>query len=430
MKRAILARLILIVCLFICLGSYFRRALNVLEEGFFVVSLQGVKAASYKNHGRLDVFKTHVSAVCGKSALIVSTATGYVDKRRGFGLTRAFVDILDISIEQGLEKIYIFEDDVRLMNTLFCDRGLRQVLWAEAPRDTFVIIFAGHNTRKTSVVESRNFLFEAIDRHYGSYAWAINRPSFEILRRYWKSLLQDELLEALSPDVDLSGGHFHNMTTYLLRTPQLFFHPAGYSNTWSKQRDPVQDIELPSLVVLCQSRSEIEDILRLASWRKILAEIIVVVERMNWDEMVLKNTTVSIRLMHADDALPNALWSAAARAASSVVAIVLRPERISIVAFEQLHGEYLQRPDRVAFLESHYGEDDKPLVRKHSTCQKCSRLQTSGALMAQRRYFAAYTSHAKNMHTAALDFAYAEKLLLAISDSAQFHADKLPTTLH
>ena len=115
--------------------------------------------------------------------------------------------------------------------------------------------------------------------------------------RYWKSLLQDERLKALNPDVDLSGGHFHNMTTYLLRTPQLFFHPAGYSNTWSKQRGPVQDIELPSLVVLCQSRSEIEDMLRLASWRKILAEIIVAVERMNYDEKGLKNTTVSIRLI-------------------------------------------------------------------------------------------------------------------------------------
>ena len=128
-----------------------------------------MKAASYKNQGRLDVFRTNFSAVCGKSTLILSTAKGYVDKRRGFGLTRAFVDVLDISIEQGLEKIYIFEDDVRLMNTLFCDRSLRQALWVEAPRDTFVIIFAGHNTRKTSVVESRNFLFEAIDRHYGSY---------------------------------------------------------------------------------------------------------------------------------------------------------------------------------------------------------------------------------------------------------------------
>lgn len=431
-KRALLARRKLILCLSICLGSYFtkerlgrRDVLNVLDEGFFVISLQDVQGASHKNQGRLDLFKRDVNTVCGKSALTFSTAKGYVDRRRGFGLTRAFVDVLDISIEQGLEKIYIFEDDVRLMNTLFCDRGFRQALWAEAPRDTFVIIFAGHNTRKTSVVESRNFLFEAIDRHYGSYAWAISRTNFEILRRYWKSLLQDGSLKELSPDIDLSSGHFHNMTTHLLRTPQLCFHPAGYSNTWSKQRGPVQDIELPSLVVLCQSRSEIEDILRLASWRKILAEIIVVVERMNFDEKDLKNTTVSVRLMNNDNDSPNMLWSTAARATSSVVAIVLRPERISIRAFEQLHGEYLQRPDRIAFLDSHYSEDDKPLARKHSTCQKCSRLQRSGALMTQRRYFAAYTSRSKNMHRAARDFVYTEKVLLAMSDSAQFHADKV-----
>ena len=33
-KRVILARLMLILCLFVCLGSYSRKALNVVEEGF------------------------------------------------------------------------------------------------------------------------------------------------------------------------------------------------------------------------------------------------------------------------------------------------------------------------------------------------------------------------------------------------------------
>lgn len=48
----------------------------------------------------------------------------------------------------------------------------------------------------------------------------------------------------------------------LLRFPPVFHHPSGYSNTWQKQREDVEDRQKLSLFVALKSTSEMTHVLR------------------------------------------------------------------------------------------------------------------------------------------------------------------------
>lgn len=212
-----------------------------------MVTLQDAPGAAEHNQGRLNRFQEAVRNMCGANTPRWTVMLGQVDERRGFGLTKSFVEILKRSVQEQSDVIYIFEDDARLLNPMLCTCEFRSTLWKEIPEDNFALVFAGHHERVKSTVQTSTFVFYELQQHFGSYAWAIRKKNFVKLIEYWGDQLHHSK-RPLSPDIDLtraSGGS----STYLLRVPQLATHPSSYSNTWSKVRGQVADTERLSAVV-------------------------------------------------------------------------------------------------------------------------------------------------------------------------------------
>ena len=253
-----------------------------IREAFFVVTLQGVKGAKVHNAKRLDSFLAHFEDLCGENAIELAPVRGTLDERRGFGLTLAFVAALEHALSINAEFVYVFEDDVRLTNPLFCDAAFREAIWNEVPSDEFAVILAAHHTQEGGLIETSNFGYVELQRHWGSYAWAVRNGNIKSLLDYWKITLHERRMTSLSPDLDLSSRMFQSKYSLLLRSPALFTHPSGFSNTWNKERVAVDDIEKPSLLLSHCSVNDVEAIKRYMSWSDIFHMVVVVHAQDAW----------------------------------------------------------------------------------------------------------------------------------------------------
>ena len=336
------------------LNHKFEQRSSAWREGFYVVTLENVTNSEIPNSGRLHSFKRHVGDLCGTSGPPWTVIHGHINPRRGAGLTQAFVEILQHANHERLDKIFIFEDDARFLNSLFCDIDFRQFLAMEEPDDAFVTVFAAHNAKKSRTVETNNFVFEGVYRSFGSYAWSITRQNFMILASYWGALLDNGSNDQLSPDMDLSRAH-SNSTTYILRMPQLVTHPAGYSNTWSKVRPQVDDIEKVSLVLDRKSSSNLHNITRYMAWTRTLKEIIVPEELK--EHLIQEKENHALELKSFNDTV----WEAALRASSNIV-VVLRE------SIFDTHSELLEL--RSSFLRTPYN-----ILTKIGSCASMHELQ-------------------------------------------------------
>lgn len=239
---------------FLFLKQHRKVELPIGNEAFYVISLDGVPESSQNNIGRFEAYEDRARRTCGEH-LKWTRQPGYLSNRRGAGLTKSFVDVLQHAYANDIDFAYIFEDDAVMLNPLFCSSRFRHQMWLQAPQH-LVLILAGHSVEASKhAMETKHFAFRNITKHYGSYAWCIRRENFELLRELWSIHLRSDV-EAFSPDVDLSRNfrELHQTTeSYLLQFPQLFHHPAGFSNTWLKQRTEVLDKQRLSLFVKLNS---------------------------------------------------------------------------------------------------------------------------------------------------------------------------------
>mmetsp|Transcript_27031 Transcript_27031/g.39553 ORF Transcript_27031/g.39553 Transcript_27031/m.39553 type:complete len:166 (-) Transcript_27031:1922-2419(-) len=97
-------------------------------DGIFVISLQGTPNADPHNEGRLDDFKKAWRKSCGSDPEI-NVCPGVMDDRRGYGLTRSWLNCLQMAKNMNLEVTMVFEDDARLFDNVsslnFCDAEKR-----------------------------------------------------------------------------------------------------------------------------------------------------------------------------------------------------------------------------------------------------------------------------------------------------------------
>lgn len=203
----------------------------------YVVTLQGVQDADTHNEGRLDSFLKYMQNTCGD--IDFTPIKGHTDKRRGFGVTQAFVDVLKDALQNDVDVAFVFEDDVQLVNNTFCDERERANLWARAPDDAFVIAIGGHSLDYNGVnIDS----YHGLKAQYGAYSWSIHRTRMQQLL----DMFEDELnstVNMISPDITICKAP----TTYV-HEPLWVWHPDGYSNTWHKRRAAIQLEPIPSIV--------------------------------------------------------------------------------------------------------------------------------------------------------------------------------------
>mmetsp|Transcript_17080 Transcript_17080/g.28973 ORF Transcript_17080/g.28973 Transcript_17080/m.28973 type:complete len:350 (+) Transcript_17080:45-1094(+) len=115
----------------------------------FVVSLQGTPGAHESNNGRLDLFKEKWQIACGSSSAStnIEHCPALFDKRRGYGLTQAWIFCLWRARQLDEGAAIFLEDDARLFENStqeFCDINKRGELLSKLPSDTFVAFLGCH----------------------------------------------------------------------------------------------------------------------------------------------------------------------------------------------------------------------------------------------------------------------------------------------
>ena len=112
----------------------------------YVISLQGVPGADAGNEGRFDKFVAHWKHECGES-IQIQLCPGILDPRRGYGLTRTYVQCISKAIADRVVAATFLEDDARLFPNVkkFCSHGANGNMFEkQMPRDAFILMLGGH----------------------------------------------------------------------------------------------------------------------------------------------------------------------------------------------------------------------------------------------------------------------------------------------
>lgn len=326
-------------------GLHYFTNVSQRPEGFYVVSLENVAGSDRRNSGRLTSFLERSQKMCGAASPEWIVIDGQLSKRRGAGLTSAFITILQHALQHAFSTAYIFEDDALMLNPLLCSARFRRALEREEPPNTFLTVFAGHHVVEQGTTKTESFVFTSIRRNFGSYAWAVRRENYKDLLSYWNSALENST-NPLSPDVDFTRV-VSTKTTRLLRIPQLFTHPSGYSNTWSRLREEVIDKEKISLIIVDTTSSSLLEYSRFATWSDVLEEIIVQAPNKSHaaSYQYRKDAQVPMRVVVRDAQENQSNYFAFIQdASSSVIVVMSSTQHMDLNELHELRASFLHHP--------------------------------------------------------------------------------------
>ena len=205
-------------------------------EGVYVLSLQGVAGADRHNDHRLDTLLDHFRSLSCMDVETVRVCPGVVRTRWGHGATEGYIKCLEKIQADGVKHAYVFEDDIRFVNRFSC-LDMRSKL-RQAPRDTFVLLFGGHQWHYNSKKTRENY--RAVDYAYGAYGWSIRQENVEHLKEGFLRELQADK-DRISPDVVWYDIAKQQSKTIYATRPLLVEHPAAWSNTWHYMRKEVNE---------------------------------------------------------------------------------------------------------------------------------------------------------------------------------------------
>ena len=218
----------------------------------FVISLQGTPGAHESNQGRLDLFKEKWRMACGSDSdsTNIEHCPAAFDKRRGYGLTLAWIMCLWRARQLDEEVAIFLEDDARLFENStqeFCDVDKRGELLSKLPSDTFLAFLGGH----TWSYEDSAVPYRRVRNSYGTYGFLVPRNSIDDFYAALKHGLihgskdrkQNVHHNSLDPEPNFyRAAREHHKKIYAFN-PLVVWHEGGYSNTWGKTRGDITGLE-------------------------------------------------------------------------------------------------------------------------------------------------------------------------------------------
>jgi len=218
----------------------------------FVISLQGTPGAHESNDGRLDLFKEKWRIACGSSSAStnIEHCPAPFDKRRGYGLTQAWIFCLWRARQLDEEAAIFLEDDARLFENRtqeFCDVNKRGELLSKLPSDTFLAFLGGH----TWSYEDSAVPFRRVRNSYGTYGFLVPRNSIDDfhaalthgLLHGSKDRKQNVHHNSLDPEPTFYRAAREYRKKIYAFNPLVIWHEGGYSNTWGKVRGNITGLE-------------------------------------------------------------------------------------------------------------------------------------------------------------------------------------------
>jgi len=210
------------------------------KVSYNVVTLSHVQGAAKENSVRLQEFLDHFEKTCGPD-IQFNVCQGSIDARQGYGITKGFVGCLQHAFDDNADIAYVFEDDARLLSNDFCDVDKRNRIWAQAPKDSYVMLLGGH---KWTAKASGDPSYRHITYSYGAYAFSLRRSEMPDLIEGWTQELRSGK-SRLSPDVTWFGlAEKQEQKLYAVQ-PLMIKHPVGWSNTWKTNRSGFDEPYIP-----------------------------------------------------------------------------------------------------------------------------------------------------------------------------------------
>jgi hypothetical protein len=201
----------------------------------YVVSLSGVSGAHDSNHMRLNNFTHSWREKCGPE-IILKVCPGVISKRRGYGLTKGFVNCFEQAMNDKQDYYVFFEDDARLKTSEFCNASYRDFIWETVDREKVLLILLGGHTVKINPFFNKTGLTTEAMSSYGSYGFMLGHKNLKNLHDHYVENLSAPNQEPLSPDISWYNLARRLKKKILIMSPTIILHIAGYSNTWNKMR--------------------------------------------------------------------------------------------------------------------------------------------------------------------------------------------------
>lgn len=203
------------------------------KQTLYVVTLDGVTGASEGNNGRFSSFQNSWNHECGEE-IVIKRCPANIDSRRGYGLTKTYVECLAVAMADGTEHAVFLEDDARLFpNVLkFCVGANSENIFTSNFRNpTFVLLLGGHSLEPLRGYEVRDINVMPVSFSLGTYAFMVPRSSIQKLMVGYQHDLFSGLTN-LSPDISIhSYAADFNHGVYAT-IPLQCYHHSGISNTW------------------------------------------------------------------------------------------------------------------------------------------------------------------------------------------------------
>ena len=245
---------------------FFAASLPLSKDSIFVVSLQGSPNSDERNQGRLDNFQKAWQKQCGSNNPIeINVCPGVVDERRGYGLTRSWLNCLQKARQWDLDYTIVLEDDARLFDDHretsldFCQPSKRQSkIWAHLPKDTFIAFLGGHSweyvttndeKEQQTAQDHKSNKFLETSFSYGTYGFAVPRQSLDLLLETIQDDLENGFVDEehggirqtdyLSPEKSWYRQARQTGQKMYAIHPLAIWHDGGFSNTWKTDRGSI-----------------------------------------------------------------------------------------------------------------------------------------------------------------------------------------------
>ena len=181
------AMLVFILVWFVCAHYAWKRIMNEKTtklrkrttpskptDAIYVLTLQGVEGADEHNKHRLDEFMDHVNTLDCANGMNIKVCPGIYKPhlQPGFGTTEAYIHCLDKIYKDGVQRAYIFEDDIRFFDRETClEIKPKLRLHLKIPFCYFMEDIIGN------MMASFAGQIQCRKRH-GAYGWGIRREIF------------------------------------------------------------------------------------------------------------------------------------------------------------------------------------------------------------------------------------------------------------
>lgn len=158
-------------------------------------------------------------------SLTIKHVDGIRSEKIGLGLTRAYLNALDMAVADKAELAIFFEDDAKMFDDVKYPDDFNEILARWSP-DSSVLLFGAHHLEASPPDYVAKLT--RVTKAFGTYAWAIRGQDIPTLRDVWARSIA---IDKPKYGCDTAWWTLWETRPAAVATPLLVDHPPG---VWSE----------------------------------------------------------------------------------------------------------------------------------------------------------------------------------------------------